>query len=71
MVCPEGLNGSLKALQFNFKELLLPNAANAHEPAQDLPMIDVDLSGAEPKVQLSTRVEDPLSLNLRGALEQL
>ena len=34
-------------------------------------MIDVDLSGTEPEVPPSTRVEDPLSLNLRGPLEQL
>ena len=71
VVCPEGLNGSLKALLFDFKELPLWNAANADEPTQDPPMIDVDLSGAEPEVPPSTRVEDPLSLNLRGALEQL
>ena len=34
-------------------------------------MIDVDLSGMEPGVPPSTRAEDSLSLNLRGALEQL
>ena len=68
---PEGLNGSLEALLFDFKELPLWNAANADEPIQDPPMIDVDLSDIEPKVPPSTRVEDPLSLNLRGALEQL
>ena len=34
-------------------------------------MIDVDLSNAVPEVPPSTRAEDPLGLNLRGALEQL
>ena len=71
VVCPEGLNGSLKALLFDFKELLLWNVANVDEPIQDLPLIDVGLIGMEPKVPPSTRVEDPLCLNLRGVLEQL
>ena len=71
VVCPKGLNGSLDTLLFDFKELLLWNAANADEPTQDLPMIGVKLTGMEPKVPPSTRVEDPLGLNLRGALKQL
>ena len=71
MVCPEGLNRNLKPLLFDFKELPLWNVANMDEPAQDPPMIDVDLSDVEPKASPSTRAEDPLSLNLRGALEQL
>ena len=71
VVCPGGLNGSLKALLFDFKELPLWNAANMDEPTQDLPMRGVDLNNTEPEVPPSTRVEDPLSLNLRGALEQL
>ena len=41
------------------------------EPTQDLPMRGMDLNRIEPEVPPSTRVEDPLSLNLRGALEQL
>ena len=32
VVCPEGLNGSLKALLFDFKELPLWNVANVDEP---------------------------------------
>ena len=68
---PWGLNGSLKALLFDFKELPLWNAANADEPTQDLPLIDVDWSIVEPKVPPSTRVEDPLRLNLGGELGQL
>ena len=32
VVCPEGLNGSLKALLFDFKELPPWNVANADEP---------------------------------------
>ena len=31
MVCPDGLNRSLRTLLFDFKELLLWNEANADE----------------------------------------
>ena len=50
VVCPDGLNGSLKPLLFNFKELLLWSAANVDGLTQDLPMIDVDLNDMVPKV---------------------
>ena len=60
--CPEGLNGGLKALLFDFEELLLWNAATADEPTQDLPLIEVDLNSMELEVPPSTRAEDPLSL---------
>ena len=33
VVCPEGLNGGLKPLLFDFKELLLWNVANVDEPS--------------------------------------
>ena len=71
VVCPEGLNGSLKAMLFNFEELPLWNVATVNEPTQDPPLIEVDLNSMEPEAPFSTGIEDPLSLNLRGALEQL
>ena len=63
--------GASKPLLFDFKELPLWNAANVDEPSHDLPMMDVDLSDAEPEAFPSTRAEDPFGLDLRGALEQL
>ena len=36
VVCPEGLNGELEALQLTFPELPLWNAANPGEPFQEL-----------------------------------
>ena len=71
VVCPEWLNGSIKPLLFDFKELLLWIMADTDESTQDPPMIEVDLSNAVPEVPPSTRAEDPLSLNLRRTLEQL
>ena len=77
LVCPDGLNESLRPLLFGFKELPLWNAASAYEPTQDPPMIDVDLSDVESKTPPSTRAENPLGLNLRehwssyGGLPQL
>ena len=43
-----GWMGASKLCCLNLKELPLWNVANADEPAWDLPMIDVDLSGVEP-----------------------
>ena len=60
VVCTEGLNGGLKALLFDFKELPLWNVATADEPAQDLPLIEVILNGMAPEAPPSTRAEDPL-----------
>ena len=59
---PQGLNGGLKALLFDFEELLLWNVATMDEPAWDPPVIGVDLSSAEPEALPSTRAEDPLGL---------
>ena len=42
MVCPEGLNGELEALQFDFWELPLWNVAIMDELIQDPPLIEVD-----------------------------
>ena len=60
VVCPEGLNGGLKALLFDFEELPLWNAATADEPAQDPPLIKVDLSSMEPAT--NTTLAPPLFL---------
>ena len=54
VVCPEGLNGELKALQFNFEELPLWNVAAGDEPIWDPPLIEVDLSGVEPEDIITT-----------------
>ena len=55
-VCPEGLNGGLKALLFDSKELPIWNMATVDESTWDLPLIEVDLSSAEPKATNSTPV---------------
>ena len=54
VVCTEGLNEKLKALQFNFEELPLWNAATMGEPTQDPPLIEVDLSCTEPEDMMTT-----------------
>ena len=64
VVCPEGLNGSLEALLFNFEELPLWNAATVDEPIWDLPLIEVSLNGLELEAPPPTRAKD--SLNLKG-----
>ena len=48
VVCPEGPNGSLKALLFNFRELPLWNVGSLDEPTQDPSFKEVDLSITEP-----------------------
>ena len=67
VVCPEGLNQSLESLLFNFKELPLWSMANADESINDRCGPEQCSTQDFP----STRAEDPLSLNLRGMLEQL
>ena len=62
--CPEGLNEGLKALLFNFEDLLLWNAATTDEPAKDLPLIEVDLSGTEPEAT-NTTLAPPLFLTIK------
>ena len=84
VVCPEGLNGGLKALLFDFKELSLWNVATMDEPTWDPPLIEVDQSGAEPKATNTTPVPPlflamgprhgitvTLNLHLQGTLEWL
>ena len=81
---PWGLNGGLKALLFDFKELLLWNVVTTDEPTQDLPLIEVDLSGMEPESTNTTplptlflAIKPPhdiataFNLHLQGALEWL
>ena len=46
MVCPDGLNGGLEPLLFNFKELLLWNVANVGESSRDRSRMDVDIGNA-------------------------
>ena len=48
VVCPEGLNHELEALQFTFLELPLWNAANPGKPAQKPHLIEVDLGSIQP-----------------------
>ena len=82
IVFPEGLNGEAKALQFYFWELPLWNATSADGATQDLPMIEVVLSGTESKTASPTQVPPlllaikplhdiamVLNLHLPGALE--
>ena len=54
VVCTEGLIRGLEALQFDFEELPIWNVAAADEPAQDPPLIEVDLSGMEPEDIMTT-----------------
>ena len=61
VVCPEGLNGGLKALLFNFKDLPLWNVATMDEPTWDPPLIEVDLSRVEPEATNTTLSTTPLS----------
>ena len=58
VVCPKGLNGELKALQFDFQELPLSNVAAVDEPTWDQPMIEVGLSEVEPQ-DIMTNLQVP------------
>ena len=49
VVCPEGLNGKLEALQFSFPDLPLLNAAAPGKPTHKPQLIEVDLSSVQPK----------------------
>ena len=71
VVCPDGLNGGLEPLIFNFKELPLCNAANVGESSRDPSMMGVDLGNAVCMASPSTQVEDPLGLSSRRMIEQL
>ena len=68
VVCPDGLNGGLEPLMFNFKELPLWNRANVGESSRDPSMMDVDLGYMV--CMASTWAEDPLGMSSRGTMEQ-
>ena len=51
VVCPEELNGGIKALLLDSEELPLWNATTTDEPAWDLPLIEVDLRFHPPSEQ--------------------
>ena len=46
VVCPDGLNGGLKPLMFDFKELPFWNVASMGESSRDPSLMDVDLDDA-------------------------
>ena len=59
VVCPEGLNRGLEVLLFDFKDLLLWNAASVDEPTWDLSLTEVDLSSTEPEATNTMPVPPP------------
>ena len=58
VVCPEGLNGELEALQFTFLELPLWDAATPSEPFQEPQLLEVDLSSLQPEA-MSAAIQAP------------
>ena len=58
VVCPEGWNGKLEALQFTFQELPLWNAATPGEPTHEPELIEVDLSSIQPE-SMTTAISVP------------
>ena len=71
VVCPDGLNGGLEPLVFNFKELPLWNVADMARSSKDPSMMDVDLGNAIHVASSSTQMDDCLGLTSRGTMEQL
>ena len=61
MVCPEGLNGELKAVQFTFEELPLWNVAMTDEPTQDPLLIELDLISLQPN-SVTITIEAPTTI---------
>ena len=61
----------MEPLLFDLKELPLWSVPDVDEATRDQPMMDVDLSNMVHEASPSIRAEDPLSLHLMGALEQL
>ena len=49
VICPEGLNGKLEALQFTFEKLPLWDAATPSKPACEPQLIEVDLGSEQPE----------------------
>ena len=58
VVCLEGLNGKLEALQFTFQELPLWNTATPSKPAHKPQLIEVDLSSMQPE-SMTTDIQVP------------
>ena len=71
VVCPDGLNGGLEPLVFNFRELPLWNAASVGKSSRDPSMMELDLGNMVHAASPSTQAEDPLSLSSGGTMEQL
>ena len=58
VVCPEGLNRELEAVQFTFEELPLWNASTRDEHAWDPPLIEFNLISVHPD-SMTTTIQDP------------
>ena len=58
VVCPEGLNSKLEALQFTFQELPFWDAATPSKPTHTPQQIEVDLSSMQPE-SMSTAIPVP------------
>ena len=60
VVCPEGLNSKVEALQFTFQELPLWDAATPSKPTHELQLTEVDLSSMQPE-SVTTTIQTPHS----------
>ena len=58
VVCPEGLNGDLKALQFSFPELPLWDAAAPSKPFREPWFLEMDLTHVQPE-GMTTAIQAP------------
>ena len=58
VVCPEGLNDELEALQFTFEELPLWDAATPCKPIHEPQLIEVDLGSVQPE-NVTTVLQTP------------
>ena len=54
VICPEGLNNKLEALQFTFLELPLWDAATPSKPTHEPLLIEVDLISMQPESGTAT-----------------
>ena len=61
VVCPDGLDGELEALQFTFPELPLWDTAAPGEPFWELWHLEVDLSSAQPE-GMTTAIQAPTTM---------
>ena len=58
MVCPEGLNGELEALQFTSQEMPLWDAATSGKPTHEPELIEVEFSTVQPE-SVTTAIHVP------------